>query len=106
MRPAGPVGILLQTCLQRNAAISFGGVLSSGHCPTVHLFQDPLQFVTRTIYRISEGAAFHVVATNRRAFAGTWTIDRSLTLQLGRAVPKVSVDADEIDSMPAKLRDT
>ena len=103
-RPTGPVGILLQTCLQRNAAVSTDGVLTSGCTPPIHLFRDPVQFVKRVLYRVSEGAAFHVVATNRRAFGGIKAVDRGLTTQTCRTIPTRPTNGEDIDQMQAGWR--
>ena len=69
-RPAGPVALLLQTCLEMGAAILPGWILVSHYAPPVHLTRDPIQWMRQAAYHIWEGAIFHTIGAHRKDLIG------------------------------------
>lgn len=87
-RPNGPVGLLMETCHQKRAALTRAFAIISHDIPDILLCDDPLQLVQGQVWRLNSTADFRVVAANRKAFYGCRYIDRGISMRLARTVPR------------------
>ena len=97
-RPPGPIALVLQSAAVHNTDTDTAFTHASQHAHDYNIIEAPVHYVKKSIYMISEGAAFHSLAFNRKTFSGIRKIVRAVTLKLPNTIPQCKPSGGQEDN--------
>ena len=86
--PPGQIALLLQSAAVHNTTIDTAFTHAPQYAHDYNIIEAPVHYVKRSMYLISEGAAFQSLAFQRKTFSGIRKIHRAVTLKLLNTIPQ------------------